>query len=319
MPRGISQGGTNSSLTNIIIRDMDFYNIASANGIGYAYNATSQSILIENCATFNGGALWAQTSAGGSGIVRNIRVEQYNQGFAEILVESASGSSGPAASAVVEDCIVTTSVPVGVSAYAYIDVAFTVNAVVRNCVVNGGDCATFIFQNVNNLVVSDCIAQNGEGFSFGLVDAFSVVIERCVAQNNSQDGFAINAHVFNSLNVIDCVANNNVGNGFVVGAALSSDATIFKNCYAAQNGVCGFLLSNLNGGAILNTAFDGCVAQGNGGDGFILIMGCRSPSSHLRIYPSIIVSHKTIAVGAFMAHHPSLNLSRGWVWCKLGD
>ena len=61
-PYGIVQGGTNSSLANVVIRDMDFYNIVGRWGLGYAFYAISQSILIENCATFNGGALWALTS-----------------------------------------------------------------------------------------------------------------------------------------------------------------------------------------------------------------------------------------------------------------
>ena len=273
-PRGIGQGGTNSSLANIIIRDMNFYNIADPSfAIGFAYNATSQSILIENCAIFNGGALFALLNPGGSAVIRNIRAEQYNHGFAEILVEGL-GVTGLAASVVVEDCIMTTSAPVGVSAHAYIDVSYTSDAVVRNCITDGGDSAGFIFQDVSNLVVSDCIAQNiaTVGFTIAVADSVSVVIERCIAQYNGQDGFRIGANVLNSLNMIDCVANNNTLNGFVVDSLTSSiDATTFKNCYAVQNGVCGFLLTNAGGsGAILNSAFDGSVAQDNGGDGFNL-------------------------------------------------
>jgi hypothetical protein len=259
---GIGKGGTNSSLANIVIRDMDFYNIVGMTGISYSFLVTAQGILIENCMAFNSGRLWAFISAGSSAIVRNIRVEQYVQGSNDILIEAPLG--GRAASVLVEDCILTTSAPGSV---VYLDVAFTSNAIVRNCVGHG---AGFTFQDVDNLVVSDCTAQSSQGAGFS-IGASSVVIERCVAQYNAQNGFSIGANVLGSLNVIDCVANNNVGNGFVIGSVLiSSDAIIFKNCFAAQNSVCGFLLTNPGGGSILNAAFDGCVAQGNGGDGFNL-------------------------------------------------
>ncbi len=301
-PRGIGQGGTNSSLVNVVIRDMNFYNIVGTTfAVGYAYNAISQSILIENCATVNGGAIWALTQAGGSAIVRNIRVEQSNQGFAEILVESILGITGLTESVVVEDCIITTSAPT--PSYAYVDVGYTSNAVVRNCITDGGDSLGFLFLNVNNLVVSDCIAQNTStiGFSIALVDSVSVVIERCVAQHNGQEGFRIETHALGSLNMIDCVANNNLLSGFVVDCLqLSVDATTFKNCYAAQNSVCGFLLTNASGnGVILNSAFDGCVAQGNGGDGFNLdnILG-GSPFANISFNDCISQGNRGGVLGA---------------------
>ncbi len=270
--QAISQGGTNSSLANIVIRDMDFYNITGTTGLGFAFRANVQSILIENCMTFNGGAFFVLTDvAGGSAVLRNIRVEQYVHGFAEILVSGAPATLWE--TVVVEDCILTTSAPVGILAQAYIDVADSLNAVVRNCVVDGGGTvAGFIFQNVNNVVVSDCIAQNvlGEGFTFPLGNSFSLVVERCIAQHNGADGFNFAITSLNSFNVIDCVANNNMFNGFLVQSAVSVGTAIFKNCYAAQNGVCGFLMENALNGVILNSAFEGCVAQGNGGDGFNL-------------------------------------------------
>ena len=269
LPRGIGQGGTNSSLVNIVVRDIDFFNIIGTTGIGYAFNATSQGILIENCTTFNGGAIWALMNAGSSAIIRNIRAEQYDHGFAEILAEAPSGRG---ASVVIEDCIMTTSAPVGVSAFAYIEAAFTANAVVRNCVVDGGTNLGFLLLNVENGVVSDCIAQNVDsiGFSIAVANSFSIVLERCVAQYNGQQGFRIGANMLRSVNVTDCRANNNTSNGFSVESIASIDAITFKNCYAAQNDVCGFLLNNHNGGEILNAGFDGCVAQDNGGDGFNL-------------------------------------------------
>ncbi len=271
LPSCIGQGGTNSSLANIVIRDMDFYNVLATGGVGSAYNATSQSILIENCAIFNGGAIFALLNPGGSAVFRNIRVEQYNQGFAEILAESALGSAGLAASVIIEDCIITTSAPLPY--FAYVDVAYISNAVVRNCVVDGGGALGFVLLNINNLVVSDCIAQNGSnvGFTIALADSVSVVIERCVAQHNGQQGFSIQADRLGSLTMVDCVANNNLFGGFEVNRlSLSLGAATFKSCYAAQNGVCGFLLSNESSGGILSSVFDGCVAQGNGGDGFNL-------------------------------------------------
>ena len=272
LPSCIGQGGTNSSLANIVIRDMDFYNVLATGGVASAYNATSQSILIENCATFNGGALFVLLNPGGRAVIRNIQVEQYDQGFAEILATAALGSAGPTESVVIEDCIVTTSAPLPY--FAYVNVAYAVNTVVRNCVVDGGGPLGFILLNVDNLVISDCIAQNSSsiGFNIMLADSVSVVIERCVAQYNGQQGFGIRADRLGSLTLVDCVANNNVLDGFMVDSLVSSiDAATFKNCYAAQNGACGFLLTNADGaGAILNSAFDGSVAQNNGGDGFNL-------------------------------------------------
>jgi hypothetical protein len=275
---GIGQGGTNSNLANVVIRDMDFYNLVGLSfGISYAlYLTVVQSVLIENCATFNGGAMVAFINPSGSAVVRNIRVEQYNQGFSEILVESNLGNLVHAASVVVEDCIITTSAPA--LSFAFVEVNYTANAVVRNCVTNGGTDAGaavgFYFLNVDNLVVSDCIAQNcsAPGFIISAANSVSVVIERCIAQYNGAEGFRITTNGLGSLNMIDCVANNNLLNGFVVNPfSLLVDATTFKNCFAAQNGECGFLLTNANGsGAILNSSFDGCVAQGNSGDGFNL-------------------------------------------------
>ncbi len=268
IPYGIVQTSTTSCLVDIVIRDIDFNNIETF-GVGYGFFAQAQGLLLENCTTFNGGYL--QANAASSGVVfRNIRAGQYASGYSGVI---AFGSS----SVVIEDCVMTTSASTPGSGLAQVVVGECFNAVVRNCVVDGSINAGFIFSDINNLVVSDCIAQNvsGYGFQFQLIDVVSgVVIERCVAQSNEFAGFnflqtATSASAY--VHVIDCGANNNLSSGFLLVSCsgLISQNLIFKNCYAAQNGVCGFLMLGVGGG-ILNSSFEGCVAQGNGGDGFNL-------------------------------------------------
>ena len=280
IPYGIVQTSTTSCLSNIIIRDMDFYNINTL-GTGYAFFAQAQEILVENCNTFDGGYLQAN-GANGESIFRNIRAEQYASGYSGVIAFGAS-------SVVIEDCIMTTSAPTPGSGLAQVVVAESFNAVIRNCVVDGSINAGFIFSDINNLVVSDCIAQNivGHGFQLQLIDAISgVVIERCVAQNNEFFGFNFlqtATSAFDSLSVIDCIANNNMSSGFLLVACgiLGSQNILFKNCYAAQNGVCGFLMLGV-GGNVLNSSFEGCVAQANGGDGFNLEnIGGGLPFAHI--------------------------------------
>ena len=85
----------------------------------------------------------------------------------------------------------------------------------------------------------------------------------------------------------DCVANNNANNGFFVIAgagSLSTQNIIFKNCFAAQNGVCGFLMYNQSSSNLLNAAFEGCIAQSNGGDGFSLDNGIGSSICEYSLY-----------------------------------
>jgi len=267
-PYGIVQTSTTSCLANIVIRDMEFYNI-SAGGVGYAFFAQSQGILVERCSTFNGG--YFQANGGSSGVVfRNIRAEQYDSGYSGVIAFGAS-------SVVIEDCIMTTSAPTPGSGLTQVVAGECFNVVVRNCIVDGSIDAGFIFSDINNLVVSDCIAQSvsGHGFQFQLIDVLSgVVIERCIAQNNEFSGFNFlqtPTSAFDYLQLTECIANNNMSSGFLLisCSSLGSQNIIFKNCYAAQNGICGFLLLGLAGG-FLNSSFDGCVAQANGGDGFNL-------------------------------------------------
>ncbi len=267
-PYGIVQTSTTSCLSNIVIRDLEFYNIESY-GLGYAFFAQAQGILVENCSTFNGGYLQAN-GASSAVVFRNIRAEQYASGYSGVV---AFGSS----SVLIEDCIMTTSAPTPGSGLTQVSVEECSNAVVRNCVVNGCIDAGFIFSDVNNLVVSDCVAQNiaGNGFQFQLIDEFSnVVIDRCVAQNNALAGFNFlqtATSAFDSLQVTDCSANSNMSSGFLLVScsSLGNQNIIFKDCYAASNGVCGFLMLGVSGG-FLNSSFEGCVAQANSGDGFNL-------------------------------------------------
>ncbi len=268
IPYGIVQTSTTSCLANIVIRDMEFSNIESY-GVGYAFFAQAQGILVENCSTLNGGYL--QANGASSGVVfRNIRAEQYASGYSGVVAFGAT-------SVVIEDCVMTTSAPTPGSGLTQVVVGECSNAVVRNCAVNGCIDAGFIFSDINNLVVSDCIAQNisGNGFQFQLLDVFSnVVIARCVAQDNALAGFNFlqtASSAFDSLTVTDCGANGNLSSGFLLVScsSLGNQNIIFKDCYAASNGVCGFLMLGVSGG-FLNSSFEGCVAQANNGDGFNL-------------------------------------------------
>jgi ribosomal protein S27E len=267
-PYGIVQTSTTACLSNIVIRDIDFYNI-EAGGVGYAFFAQVQGILFESCSTFNGGYLQAN-GVNSSVVFRDIRAEQYASGYSGVIAFGAS-------SVVIEDCIMTTSAPTPGLGLTQVVVGECFNAVVRNCVVDGCIDAGFIFSDVTNLVVSDCIAQNiaGNGFQFQLIDVFSdVVIDRCVAQSNAVAGFNFlqtATSAFNSLHVTDCSANSNMSSGFLLVScsSLGNQNIIFKDCYAASNGVCGFLMLGVSGG-FLNSSFEGCVAQANSGDGFNL-------------------------------------------------
>ena len=155
--QAISQGGTNSSLANIVIRDMDFYNIGNPVFGGYAFYAQVNGILIENCNTFNGGYLQAN-AVGGGAVFRNIWAEQYLSGNSGIV---ANSTTIPWASVVIEDCILTTSLPpLGTGFGAQLAVSGAANTVIRNCVVDGSVNAGFVLTQITNLVISDCIAQN---------------------------------------------------------------------------------------------------------------------------------------------------------------
>ena len=277
---GIVQGGTNSTLANVIIRDMTFYNIIDYTLGSSAFNGAVQGLLIENCSIFNGGVLYAPAATAGAAFLRNIMAEQYVLGSCGLTI--TAGSANPWQSVVVEDCILTCSSP-GVGSSANIVIQNASNAVIHNCIVDGSYNPGFSLSGINNLVVSDCIAQNvfgfNSGFGFQIVSpstAFSgVIIERCVAQYNSQDGFNFtqrSGSIFDYLYIIDCVANNNTNNGFSLDSVSGSGCQniIFKNCNAAHNKQCGFLMLGA-GGAILDSVFESCVAQGNTGDGFSLL------------------------------------------------
>jgi len=274
---GIIQGGTNSTLANVTIRDMTFFNIIDDTLGSRAFSGAVQGLLIENCSIFNGGVLYGFAAAGGA-VVRNIRAEQYVNGRCGLSIIPGSGT--PWQSVVVEDCIMTCSAP-GVGSSANIVISSAFNAVVRNCVVDGSYSTGFSLSGINNLVVSDCIAQNSFGFGSGFqivspASAFSgVIIERCVAQYNSQDGFNVTqsiGSIFDYLNIIDCDADDNTHNGFLLDSVSGNGCQniIFKGCNAAANGLCGFLMLG-EGGSILDSVFEDCVAQGNSGDGFSLL------------------------------------------------
>ena len=287
---GITQVNPNATLANIIIRDINFYNINTPSIGGSAFVAPVRSLLIENCNTFNGGILGADSaySGGSSAVFRNIRSETYITGGSAGIGISTGGLrpiSIPWTSVVIEDCIVTSSVPtlVGFNS-GVISIASALNAVVRNCIVDG--LQGFLFTEITNLVVSDCIAQNclTQGFEYeiGSIHNAGAVFERCIAQNNTGEGFRFLDANFtvDYLRVIDCVANQNLHGFFVsrpTGIGRSTENLLFKNCQAANN-KCGFLLS-LAFGSIVNALFKNCIAQDNSGDGFSLVT--TQPSNSL--------------------------------------
>ncbi len=286
----------NASLVNIVINNVNFNNNWGSISLGALADPETSlidGILIENCNFF--GTLQADIALVSiSSIVRNCQL----QSALEILAPDVTAGTFYA---LIEDCVVTSTGSQQAAIIVESD-----NVVVRNCIVQGA-ANQGIQVNGNAVAISDCtiqggdtsVATNGLSLVTGPEVASVALIERCVVADSC--GFNID-FAGNSLKLVDCVAQNSafdgfnilsgrsiifercaaqvsVNNGFVaqiygIGGLGGPEDIIFNDCQAVANGVCGFLLVTPSDSGTLasltSAAFNNCVAEFNGGDGFNL-------------------------------------------------
>ena len=149
------------------------------------------------------------------------------------------------------------------------------NLTVKNANISGAlvDSAGTSFLTIENVVAEANANAGGSGFRIDA--AFGTRLHLCQAFNNTNHGFVIGDAFYGEL--LNCISFDNTVDGFSFTAAtLNPKATTFTNCIAKANGSDGFSIGDVN------ASFIGCISQENDAHGFndfgfgSIYMGCLS-------------------------------------------
>ncbi len=268
MIKGATTAGISSSqfLNDVIISNVTMIDVGGVSGPSIGFSGGIEGLLIEDCYTSNSGMI----NITGSGVtIRNCYIDNFLVGAGSGILLNGISNAYESRYSIIEDCILTGSFIFDGSG---ITVQLTQNVIIQNCIITAGFANNGIsIAGATNVQCLNCYIQAGvmtvSDGDLG-VPTSSVLVDSCYFPAFGIDSFS---SPVTDISVINCFFSN-LGNFSACAelATLGSSALIenvvFRSCVFSGNSP-GLLLQT---GAIISTiTVEDCLAQGNGGNGYL--------------------------------------------------